>query len=61
MDLDELAKFDRPLAVIMGSEGKGVSSSLRNNSDMSVTIKMTGTAESLNVAATSAIILYKLQ
>ena len=61
MTLDQLRDYDAPLAIVLGSEGKGVSPAISKKSDMSVSIEMTGRAESLNVASASAVILYKLQ
>jgi len=52
------ATFSRPVGWIFGSEGKGVSRTLQELSDVSITIPMAAGAESLNVAAAAAICLY---
>jgi TrmH family RNA methyltransferase len=44
---------------LFGSEGRGVSAALAARSTQQVTIPMTGSAESLNVAAAAAICLYE--
>jgi TrmH family RNA methyltransferase len=61
MTLEQLVDYNAPLVIVLGSEGKGVSNSISKKADMSLSIKMTGKAESLNVAAASAIILHALQ
>lgn len=61
MTLDQLADYDAPIVIVLGSEGSGVSEGVSKKADMSVGIEMLGKAESLNVATTSAIILHKLQ
>jgi tRNA G18 (ribose-2'-O)-methylase SpoU len=59
--LEELKNYGAPLVIVLGNEGKGVSPSISKKADMSLSIKMTGKAESLNVASASAIILHGLQ
>ena len=61
VSIEQLVDYNEPLAIVLGSEGKGVSSSISKKADMSLKIEMTGKAESLNVASTSAIILHSLQ
>ncbi len=58
-DLDE---FDPPakIAVILGSEVKGVNEKILNLSDVILEIKMKGRKESFNVSAAAAMCLYKL-
>lgn len=51
---------DKPAAIILGSEGKGISDSLRGLSDEQVRIPMCGDIESLNVSASAAIVLYEV-
>jgi|SRR5574344_2066 23S rRNA (guanosine2251-2'-O)-methyltransferase len=51
---------DNPIAIILGSEGKGISDSLRGLSDEQVRIPMIGDIESLNVSASAAIVLYEV-
>lgn len=55
------ADFNKaPNAVILGSEGKGISSSLLALSDIKMRIPMTGRTESLNVSVSAAIVLYEI-
>lgn len=52
--------FDHPLALIMGSEEKGVSKALKSDADKILTIKGTNAVESLNVSVASAILMYEM-
>ncbi len=52
------ADYRRPLVLVIGSEGKGLSRLLRQNCDMILTIPMLGQGGSLNVAASTAILTY---
>ena len=52
------ADYRRPLVLVIGSEGKGLSRLLRQNCDMILSIPMPGAAGSLNVAASTAILTY---
>lgn len=54
--VEKIKKF----AIIMGNEGKGVSSNLQNLSDEMLYIDMNKSCESLNVAVATSIILYEL-
>lgn len=47
-------------AIIMGSEGSGVSKELQDMSDENIYIKMNSLCESLNVGVATSIILYEL-
>lgn len=49
---------DRPTAIVVGSEGNGVSAAWRGGSVEPVAISMRGRADSLNVAAAAAILLF---
>jgi len=51
---------DRPLAVVLGSEGHGLAPAVRAEIDLPVTIPLAGAVESLNVAAAAAILLHAL-
>jgi 23S rRNA (guanosine2251-2'-O)-methyltransferase len=51
-------KITGPLAIVMGSEDKGVSPSLLKNSDFQVKIPMSGSVSSLNVGVAAGILLY---
>ncbi len=50
--------YDLPLAVILGSEGYGVSRLLREMSDFCISLPMHGKVNSLNVSCASAVLLY---
>jgi 23S rRNA (guanosine2251-2'-O)-methyltransferase len=52
--------FNIPVAVIMGSEGKGISTSLINLSDNIFKIPVFGKIKSLNVSNAAAIILFEI-
>lgn len=52
-------KFSKPVALVFGSEGSGVSPEIIANSDVLVKIPIPGLAESLNVAVASGIVLYE--
>ncbi len=49
-----------PLALIMGSEGEGISPEYLKLADMKIRIPMQGQIASLNVSAASAVILYEV-
>ncbi len=53
-------KFPFPLALIVGSEGRGVSRSLLKLSDETVEIPMKGHVNSLNVSTAAAIAVYEI-
>ncbi len=48
-----------PLAFVMGGEGRGLSSSLRNKCDGIVAIDLMGDLESLNVSVAAAVLMYE--
>lgn len=48
-----------PVAVIMGSEGKGISQSMLELADEHVAIPMSGEITSLNVSVASAVLMYE--
>jgi len=52
--------FPFPLAVVLGSEGKGVSRSVLDSTDIMATIPMKGNVTSLNVSSASAIALWEI-
>lgn len=52
--------YKMKIALIVGSEGKGVSSNVLKKSDFIVKIPMYGKVSSLNVAVSSAIIMYQI-
>jgi len=55
------APLTRPMLVLLGNEGAGLPDELLAAADQAVRIPMTGTAESLNVAAAAAVLLYELR
>lgn len=57
-DLDH-ANLNGNIAIVMGSEGKGVSSLTRNLCDGVVTMQMHGKVNSLNVSVATGIVLYE--
>ncbi len=52
------ADYRRPLVLVVGSEGRGLSRLMRKNMDMTLTIPMPGQTGSLNVAAAAAVLIY---
>ena len=50
--------YDLPLALILGSEGAGVSRLLREKSDFCISLPMRGQVNSLNVSCATSVILY---
>lgn len=52
--------FNIPLAVVVGSEQKGLSDFWKNRADVQAKIPMRGKADSLNVSATTAIFIYEV-
>jgi TrmH family RNA methyltransferase len=54
------AVYRSPLALLLGSEGRGLPDSAIRASDQQVRIPMVGTAESLNVAAAAAVLMYEV-
>ena len=60
VDLPGLALADRPLVVVVGSEGKGLSRLVRETCDQIVSIPMSGVTESLNAGIATAVTLYEV-
>jgi len=60
VSLPELALADRPLVVVVGSEGKGLSRLVRQTCDQIVSIPMSGATESLNAGIAAAVSLYAI-
>lgn len=52
--------YDMPLALVMGSEGDGISKRLLSLCDFVATIPMRGKVNSLNVSSASAVLLYEI-
>jgi len=57
-DIDKI-KYPFPLALVVGSEGKGVSKSVMDIADIVATIPMKGKVTSLNVSSATAIALWE--
>jgi 23S rRNA (guanosine2251-2'-O)-methyltransferase len=53
--------FVFPLAVVFGSEDRGISRMVGLNCDVMLSIRLGGTIQSLNVSVASGIILYRIQ
>lgn len=51
--------FSIPCAIILGSEGEGISKELLSQCDERISIPMAGTTESLNVSVSAGIVLYQ--
>lgn len=54
------AKLSGPIAIVMGSEDRGVSREVIDLSDISVSIPLTGSTDSLNVSVAAGIFLYEV-
>ena len=54
------ADFTVPCAIVMGSEGNGVSKEILKQCDERLRINMTGKTESLNVSVSAGIVLYEV-
>lgn len=52
-------RLDGPLALVMGAEGSGLSSKLREKCDAIVSIPLAGNLESLNVSVAAAVLMYE--
>jgi 23S rRNA (guanosine2251-2'-O)-methyltransferase len=57
MTLDQV-DLERPIALVMGSEGEGLRRLVRETCDLKITIPMRGHVHSLNVATAGSIALY---
>ena len=54
------ADFRKPLVIVMGSEGKGISDSVLSLCDVQAKIPMTGETGSLNVSVATSIVLFEV-
>jgi 23S rRNA (guanosine2251-2'-O)-methyltransferase len=52
--------YNKPIAIVMGSEEKGISEPLLKISDSLISIPVFGTIESLNVSVAAGVILYEI-
>jgi TrmH family RNA methyltransferase len=53
-------EFNEPLALIVGSEGRGVSTQFLDMADVTVKIPMAGNIESLNAGVAGALMMYEI-
>ncbi len=51
--------WQRPLAVVLGAEGKGIGAAVRKEADLLCAIPQAGTMDSLNVSVAAGIIFYE--
>lgn len=58
-DVTDLPALEGPVAVVVGSEGKGLSRLVGETCDIRVRIPMPGGAESLNAGVAAGIVLYE--
>lgn len=56
-DVEEAKK----ICIVIGNEGQGISQEIIINSDLQITIKMTGRAESLNASVAAGICIYEMR
>ncbi|MFY1677596.1 MULTISPECIES: 23S rRNA (guanosine(2251)-2'-O)-methyltransferase RlmB [unclassified Streptomyces] len=59
-ELGDLRVLDGPVAIVIGSEGKGLSRLVGETCDLRVRIPMPGGAESLNAGVAAGIVLYEV-
>lgn len=57
---DRKTDFSGPVALIIGSEGAGVSRLLKDKSDFTVSLKMRGRVNSLNASVAAGILIYEI-
>lgn len=60
VSLHDLPPVDRPVIVVVGSEGKGLGRLVRQRCDVVASIPMRGSTESLNVSVAGALALYEV-
>lgn len=53
-------QFDRPITLVIGSEGTGLSLSIQNLCDVLVSIPLTGKTPSLNASVATGMMLYEI-
>ena len=60
VDLPGLELADRPLVVVVGSEGKGLSRLVAETCDQIVSVPMSSSVESLNAGIATSVTLYQV-
>ena len=60
VDLPELELADRPIVIVVGSEGKGLSRPVTEACDQSVSIPISAATESLNAGIATSVALYEV-
>ncbi|MEC4015616.1 23S rRNA (guanosine(2251)-2'-O)-methyltransferase RlmB [Streptomyces sp. H27-D2] len=58
-EIGEVAAFDGPVVIVIGSEGKGLSRLVGETCDVRVRIPMPGGSESLNAGVAAGVVLYE--
>lgn len=53
-------KYDMPIALVIGSEGRGISRLVKENCDFLVKIPMKGKVNSLNASVSAGILIYEI-
>ena len=53
------ADFTLPAAIVVGSEGKGISKPALDECDFLISIPMKGAVSSLNASAAAAVVMYE--
>jgi 23S rRNA (guanosine2251-2'-O)-methyltransferase len=60
VDLPELELADRPIVIVVGSEGKGLSRLVTETCDQIVSIPISAATESLNAGIATSVALYEV-
>lgn len=60
VSLPDLALADRPVVIVVGSEGKGLSRLVTENCDQIISIPISGATESLNAGIAASVALYQV-
>ena len=55
----EAAPLEEPIALVLGNEAHGLPAEVRDDLDLAVRVPLAGRAESLNLAAAAAVLLYE--